>query len=182
MGVSDLENFVEVNLQKLSPTRRLKRSAHRISVLCEKNWHFYRNWTQRKIFFTVFGIFIIGTSNVWSQDKVSELYTCQDEFRKEISLFGLTVCDAKLSENLSAHIQEENLQTRSGILVVVVKNGGISNIAGLQENDLIYRIGGSDIIETKSAITSFNRISVQADTVINFLRGGRPYRIKIRLE
>ncbi len=124
----------------------------------------------------------MGSPNVWSQDTVSELYICQDESREEISPFGLTVCDAKLSENLSERIQEENLQTRNGILVVTVKNGSISDTAGLQENDLIYRIGGSDIMKTKSAITSFTQIRVQADTVINFLRGGRPYRIKIRLE
>jgi len=186
VDVSDLKNFIKVDakgkLKQRSPTRRFKRSAPRISGLRATSWCFYRQWKQRQLLFTVLGVFLIGPSNGWAQDKVSELYTCQDESREEITLFGLTVCEATLSGNLSTRIQEENLQTRNGILVVVVENGGIANIAGLQENDLIYRIGGSDIMETKSAITAFNRIRAQADTVINFLRGGRPYRIKVRLE
>ena len=69
---------------------------------------------------------------------------------------------------------------RLGALVSRVETAGIGAAAGLIGGDVIYRIGGNDVAEAGAAAEQLDMIGTSADTVVNFLRKGRPYRIKLR--
>ena len=71
---------------------------------------------------------------------------------------------------------------REGALVTDVPPGGVSSVAGFAVGDLIYRVGGVDVPDARSAVENLGRVGSRADTMVNFLRGGRPYRIKLRRE
>ena len=45
---------------------------------------------------------------------------------------------------------------------------------------MIYRVGGVDVASVTEAAEHLARIVADSDTVVNFLRGGRPYRVKLR--
>ena len=51
---------------------------------------------------------------------------------------------------------------------------------GLQPGDVIYRVGGVDVDTAESAADVLSQIGARGDTIVNFLRGGRPYRVKLR--
>ena len=117
-----------------------------------------------------------------AQDSAADLYTCGGQSRAVAEAVGLTLCDALPTDALSARAGPENLQVREGALVTDVQPGGISRVAGFHAGDLIYRIGGVDVPDARSAVENLGRVGSRADTVVNFLRGGRPYRIKLRRE
>ena len=58
--------------------------------------------------------------------------------------------------------------------------GGIAQVAGLQTGDVIYRVGGVDVEDNVEAAARLSLIGDTADTVVNFLRGGRPYLVRLR--
>lgn len=109
-------------------------------------------------------------------------YTCGTTPQVEAKTVGLTLCDGQPTDDLSTRADAENLQVREGALVSKLDREGISNIAGLQKGDLIYRVGSIDVADAEAAIENLKQVQSQADTVVNFLRSGRPYRIKLRRE
>lgn len=117
-----------------------------------------------------------------AQENAAELYACGDQRRAEAAVLGLTLCDALPTDALSARAAPENLQVRQGGLVTDVEPEGVSGVAGFAAGDLIYRIGGVDVGDARAAVENLDRVGSRADTVVNFLRGGRPYRIKLRRE
>ena len=112
----------------------------------------------------------------------ADLYACADRPEGAAEAVGLTLCDALPTDALSARAGPENLQVREGALVTDVRPGGISSVAGFDVGDLIYRVGGVDVPDARTAVENLDRVGSRADTVVNFLRGGRPYRIKLRRE
>lgn len=116
------------------------------------------------------------------QDSAAGLYTCGGQPRAAAEAVGLTLCDALPTDALSARAGPENLQVREGALVTHLQPGGISSVAGFDVGDLIYRVGGVDVGDAGAAADNLDRVGSRADTVVNFLRGGRPYRIKLRRE
>ena len=76
----------------------------------------------------------------------------------------------------------ENLQVPGGRARDDVRPGGIRASPGFDVGDLIYRVGGVDVPDARTAVENLDRVGPRADTVVNFLRGGRPYRIKLRRE
>ena len=117
-----------------------------------------------------------------AQESATALYACNGEQRVEAAVVGLTLCDCEPTPGLLAQAEAENLQVREGALVTAVAAGGVAGVAGLQAGDLIYRVGGADVAGTGTAAARLAQIAARADTVVNFLRGGRPYRIKLRRE
>ena len=117
-----------------------------------------------------------------AQENAAQLYACGDQPRAAAEAVGLTLCDALPTDALSARAGPENLQVREGALVTDLQPGGISSVAGFAAGDLIYRVGGVDVPDARSAVDSLGRVGSRADTMVNFLRGGRPYRIKLRRE
>ncbi len=117
-----------------------------------------------------------------AQENAADLYTCGDQPRAEAAVVGLTLCDALPTDALSARAGPENLQVREGGLVTEVRPDGVSGVAGFAAGDLIYRVGGVDVPDARAAVENLGRVGSRADTVVNFLRGGRPYRIKLRRE
>jgi len=109
-------------------------------------------------------------------------YTCGTTPKVEAKIVGLTLCDGQPTDELSMRADAENLQVREGALVSKLANEGISNKAGLQKGDLIYRVGSIDVADAETAVENLGQVKSQADTVVNFLRSGRPYRIKLRRE
>ena len=107
------------------------------------------------------------------------LYTC-DGGASAVDIFGLALCDAETTDTLEARAEPDNLQVRPGALVERVEAGSIAAVAGFQAGDMIYRVGGVDVADVDDAATAFTRIAVTSDTIVNFLRRGRPYRIKLR--
>ena len=109
------------------------------------------------------------------------LYTCVDATRTRTLEIGATVCDAAPTDALTQRIEVDNLQLRAGALVTEVAADSVLQIAGLEEGDVIYRVGGVDVDNNVEVTARLSLIQESADTVINFLRRGRPYRLKIRL-
>jgi S1-C subfamily serine protease len=120
--------------------------------------------------------------NIQSQSDIPVFYTCGTPPQVEAEVVGMTLCDGQPTDELSLRANAENLQVREGALVFKLDREGISNIAGLQKGDLIYRVGSIDVADAETAVENLGRVQSQADTVVNFLRGGRPYRIKLRRE
>jgi C-terminal processing protease CtpA/Prc len=57
----------------------------------------------------------------------------------------------------------------------------VAQTAGLAPGDVIYRVGGVDVGDNVLAAARLSLLMVDTDTVVNFLRRGRPYRVKLRL-
>ena len=116
------------------------------------------------------------------QEQAAELYACGGESRAEAALVGMTLCDGQATPGLLARAEADNLQVRDGALVTEVAAEGVAGVAGMQAGDLIYRIGGGDVADAEAAAGRLARVAARADTVVNFLRRGRPYLVKLRSE
>ena len=128
----------------------------------------------------VVGVTSVGEVGRARQASDTALYACVDNTESEAMLAGTTLCTAEPTETLTARAETDNLQVRRGALVADVETGGIAAIAGLTIGDLIYRVGGVDVNEAGAATERLGTLGANADTVVNFLRGGRPYRVKLR--
>lgn len=115
-----------------------------------------------------------------AQTAPAELYRCVAGTTVEVAILRLDLCDAEPTPLLAERAEPDNLQTRGGALVVEVEDGGIAAIAGVQPGDMIYRVAGVDVTGTAGAVPGLVRVGTDSDTQINFLRRGRPYRIKLR--
>ncbi len=108
------------------------------------------------------------------------LYACAGTAVTEASDIGAMLCDAAPTETLTRRIDIDNLQLRSGALVTEVEADRVGQVAGLRSGDVIYRVGGVDVTDAEEATARIALIERLSDTVVNFLRRGRPYRVKIR--
>jgi len=108
------------------------------------------------------------------------LYTCLADSETVSEIAGVQLCTAEQTATLVNRAETDNLQMRLGALVSRVETAGIGATAGLIGGDVIYRIGGNDVAEAGAAAEQLDMIGTSADTVVNFLRKGRPYRIKLR--
>ncbi len=121
---------------------------------------------------------IAGGRSSQAEDPV--LYRCADAAYVEVDPLGLTLCDAAPTDPLRARAEADNLQVRSGALVVSVAPGGLAAREGLLPKDVIFRVAGSDVDGGGPAATYLSAVAAESDTVVNFLRAGRPYRVKLR--
>jgi hypothetical protein len=110
-----------------------------------------------------------------------ELYECASPAESEATLAAMAICDATATSELSRRAEADNLQVREGAFVVELDPSGVAGVSGLQVGDVIYRVGGIDVTSADSAADQLTAIGTGFDTVVNFLRGGRPYRVKLRL-
>ncbi len=124
------------------------------------------------------GLALIGPAAVALAQTGDALYVCTGSSRT-IDI-GATICDAAPTDALTERLEPDNLQLRAGALVTGVSGGGIAQVAGLQAGDVIYRVGGVDVEDNIEATARLSLIGDTADTVVNFLRQGRPYRVKLR--
>lgn len=108
------------------------------------------------------------------------LYRCADAETVEVAALGLGLCDARPTARLAERAEPDNLQTRAGALVVEVADGGVAARAGAEPGDVIYRVAGVDVAGAAAAAAGLAGVGSGSDTQINFLRRGRPYRIKLR--
>ena len=125
---------------------------------------------------------ILGPSAVafGVQPAEAALYRCVDGTTVAVAALGLDLCDAAPTPRLAERAEPDNLQTRDGALVVEVDDGGVAAIAGVQPGDMIYRVAGVDVPGAEDAGVGLATVGTDSDTQINFLRRGRPYRIKLR--
>ena len=126
------------------------------------------------------GVMSVSVAARIGQPPNTALYACVDNTESEATLVGATLCTGEPTEVLTARAETDNLQVRGGALVAEVDRAGIAAVAGLSAGDLIYRVGGVDVDEAAAATERLGAIHADADTVVNFLRGGRPYRVKLR--
>ncbi len=136
--------------------------------------------TRLACFLLATSLVAIGAAAV-AQD-ADTLYTCTAEDETRALDIGVTVCDAAPTDGLTQRMEVDNLQLRSGALITEVTLGGIGQTAGLASGDVIYRVGGVDVADTVLAAARLSLIASDTDTVVNFLRRGRPYRVKLRQE
>lgn len=109
------------------------------------------------------------------------LYLCVNDSDTRTLDIGATVCDAAPTDALTQRMEVDNLQLRAGALVTDVTVGDVAQIAGLAPGDVIYRVGGVDVEDNVLAAARLSLLMSDTDTVVNFLRRGRPYRVKLRL-
>ena len=115
-----------------------------------------------------------------AQTNTPSFYTCLEGTAAEAPLVGVELCDAAPTDELIARAEADNLQVRDGALVVSADPDGVGATEGLQAGDVIYRVGGVDVTGAEAAAERLAGIVAERDTVANFLRGGRPYRVKLR--
>ena len=123
---------------------------------------------------------VVSTASVAILQEAEALYACVDPAATRPLEVGATVCDAAPTDALTERLEIDNLQLRTGALVTEVVTGGVAQLAGLQAGDVIYRVGGVDVDNNIETTARLSLIEKDADTVVNFLRRGRPYRVKIR--
>jgi len=119
-----------------------------------------------------------GASSV-TQDGPS-LYRCASAAVSEVGNIGAKLCDAAATNALAERIEVDNLQRRSGAMITEIDPGSVGDVAGMKAGDVIYRVGGVDVTNTEETASRIALIEQNSDTVVNFLRRGRPYRVKIR--
>ena len=108
------------------------------------------------------------------------LYLCVDGTDAEAALVGARLCDAEPTPTLTSRAEEDRLQVREGALVTTLDTPSISRTAGLTRDDVIYRVGGVDVDTAEAAAEQLALVKTNQDTVVNFLRHGRPYRLTLR--
>ncbi len=123
---------------------------------------------------------VVCAATVVRTQEAEALYICVDAAATRTLDVGATVCDAAPTDALTRRIEIDNLQLRSGALVTEVVADGVAQVAGLRAGDVIYRVGGVDVDNNVKATARLSLIEQTSDTVVNFLRRGRPYRVKIR--
>ena len=132
---------------------------------------------------------VAATASAWAlpasgrqaaQNADAPLYRCADDARVEAELVGLTLCDAEPTVALADRAGPDNLQIRPGALVVAVARDGRAGREGLQADDMIFRVAHADVAGGGDAVLRLAGIRPESDTLVNFLRAGRPYRIKLR--
>ena len=126
------------------------------------------------------GLALIGFAAIAPAQTGDALYVCTGAGAARTIDIGATICDAAPTGALTERLEPDNLQLRAGALVTGVSGGGIAQVAGLQAGDVIYRVGGVDVEDNIEATARLSLIGDTADTVVNFLRRGRPYRVKLR--
>ena len=136
--------------------------------------------TRRAVAGALTALLLTAGTLATAQTDTSPLYECAESTTAEVTRVGLTACDATPTAELEARAEADNLQVRAGALVVELSAKGISATEGLQPDDMIYRVGGVDVASVTEAAEHLARIVADSDTVVNFLRGGRPYRVKLR--
>ena len=125
---------------------------------------------------------VLGAASTLVAQDADTLYTCTAEDETRALDIGVTVCDAAPTDGLTQRMEADNLQLRSGALITEVTPGGLGQTAGLAAGDVIYRVGGVDVADNVMATARLSLIKSDTDTVVNFLRRGRPYRVKLRQE
>ncbi len=126
------------------------------------------------------GLALLWTAVVTPAQTADALYVCADPGDTRATDIGATVCDAAPTDALMARLDPDYLQLREGALVTEVSPGGIAQVAGLQAGDVIYRVGGVDVEDNVEATARLSLLVEGADTLVNFLRGGRPYLVRLR--
>ena len=122
----------------------------------------------------------VGVASIAAQSG-DALYLCMSDSDTRALDIGATVCDAAPTDSLTQRMKVDNLQLRAGVLVTDVTVGDMAQIAGLAPGDVIYRVGGVDVGDNVLAAARLSLLMADTDTVVNFLRRGRPYRVKLRL-
>lgn len=122
-----------------------------------------------------------GVAGALAQDAPT-LYSCANEAAGQTGGLGVMLCDAAPTAELTARAAADNLQERQGALVVKLEPDSVADAAGFHAGDVIYRVGGVDVTGAADAAENLAQVQPRSDTVVNFLRGGRPYRIKLRRE
>ena len=131
------------------------------------------------IFFEILVFSFLSISTIQGQES-SAFYTCSVEPKTKTVAIGVTLCDALATPKLSALMSKDNLQLRNGALIFDITANGVAKTAGLKKDDMIYRIKGIDITDAETAAEQLRHVPLTSDIVINFLRDGRPYRVKLR--
>ena len=126
------------------------------------------------------GLALIWTAADAPAQTGDALYVCADPGDTHTIDIGATICDAAPTGALTERLEPDNLQLREGALVTEVSPGGIAQVAGLQAGDVIYRVGGVDVEDNVEATARLGLLVESADTVVNFLRAGRPYLVRLR--
>ena len=124
---------------------------------------------------------VIPTSSAISQPSdTPPFYACREQSETTSTVAGIELCTAEPTDALTNRAVGDNLQVRAGALVTNIDSSSIAASAGLARGDVIYRIGGNNVEDSLTAANQLSVIGTSADTVVNFLRGGRPYRVKLR--
>ena len=131
---------------------------------------------------TVVGLVLLrlGTSPAATGTQDEDLYACAATPPVDAGSVGVAVCDAAPTPMLTEQAEVNNWQVRAGALVVDLDASGVSVSAGLEPGDMIYRVGGMDVTDARAAVALLAEVGPTSDTVVNFLRRGRPYRVKLR--
>ena len=125
-------------------------------------------------------VLVVCAAPVTATQDAEPLYVCATPAGTRTLEMGITICDAAPTDALKERMEVNNLQLKAGVLVTDVVTDSVLQIAGLEADDVIFRVGGVDVANGVEVTARLSLIEEAADTVVNFLRRGRPYRVKIR--
>ena len=125
-------------------------------------------------------VLVVCAAPVTATQDAEPLYVCAAPAGTRTLEMGITICDAAPTDALKERMEVNNLQLKAGALVTDVVADSVLQKAGLEADDVIFRVGGVDVDNGVEVTARLSLIEEAADTVVNFLRRGRPYRVKIR--
>ena len=109
------------------------------------------------------------------------LYVCTDPGATRTVDIGATICDATPTGTLNrAHRARQPPASPRHPRHRGVARGHRPGGGGSGAGDVIYRVGGVDVEDNVEAAARLSLLVESADTVVNFLRRGRPYLVRLR--
>jgi hypothetical protein len=114
------------------------------------------------------------------QSNGAPTYECweQNTERHVEAAGGLTLCSARRATD--ADPANDYPFPEDGALVVAISPDGIAAVEGLKTGDLLYKVNGARIQDARGAAAGLQDLRPSQDTLVNFLRDGRPYLVRLR--
>lgn len=106
-------------------------------------------------------------------------YECweQNPSRHVEATAGLRLCSGR---QVASPESDSDLAPDDGSLIVALEPESAAAVGGLRVGDLIYKVDGVRVTDARSAAAGLEGLNAARDTLINFLRDGRPYLVRLR--
>ena len=106
-------------------------------------------------------------------------YECweQNPSRHVEATGGLRLCSGRQTASPES---DSDLAPDDGALIVALQPESVAAVEGLRAGDLIYKVDGVRVTDARSAAAGLEGLHAARDTLVNFLRDGRPYLVRLR--
>ena len=100
-------------------------------------------------------------------------YQCAEKAPSRlVATLGITLCTVRPTEVDGITVE--------GALITAIQKDGIADREGLRPGDVTYKISDVAVQTAEAASERLERLRVESDTVVNFVRNGRLYLMHLR--